>query len=307
MSMHIVCLVGATGAGKTASALYLARHFDAEVVNFDSRQVYRDVPIVTAQPSPAEQAVCPHHLYGYLCSDVPVQAGSFVETVRDRIADITARGKLPLLVGGTGLYLKTLIQGIAPIPEIPQEIRERIETMCVSMGSSVLYQRLEGEDPEYAARIHPHDRQRICRALEVLEGTGHPLSWWHRQPDRQPAVKVRSLKLGVRVDMQELKPLLAKRIRIMLELGAVQEMRNAYAVCPDRRAPAFTGIGCPELLAHLLDHVDLEETKRVWLQKTRAYAKRQTTWFKRDQEITWFAPDAFKEMEKRVRTWKERL
>ncbi len=306
MSMNIVCLVGATGAGKTASALYLARHFDAEVINFDSRQVYRDIPIVTAQPSPAEQSVCPHHLYGYLASDVPVQAGGFVETVRSRIADITARGKLPLLVGGTGLYLKTLIQGIAPIPEIPGGVRERIESLCLTQGSAVLHKRLQGEDPEYAARIHPHDRQRICRALEVVEGTGHPLSWWHRQPDCQ-SMKVRPLKLGIQIDMQELKPLLAKRIQAMLEFGAVQEMRSAYAACPDRSAPAFTGIGCPELLGHLLDHADLEETTRTWLQKTRAYAKRQTTWFKRDQEIHWFPPDAFKEIKKRVRTWKDRL
>jgi tRNA dimethylallyltransferase len=113
MSMDIVCLVGATGAGKTASSLHLCRCFHGEVVNFDSRQVYRDIPLVTAQPSAREQAVCPHHLYGYLASDIPVQAGRFVETVRRTLEEITARGNLPVLVGGTGLYLKTLIQGIA--------------------------------------------------------------------------------------------------------------------------------------------------------------------------------------------------
>jgi tRNA dimethylallyltransferase len=306
MSMDIVCLVGATGAGKTAAALHLASCFDGEVVNFDSRQVYRDIPLVTAQPSPEEQAVCPHHLYGYLASDIPVQAGSFVDTVRDKVVEITARGKLPLLVGGTGLYLKTLIQGIAPIPSVPREVRERVEALCTTKGSPALHSLLRRKDPVYASKIHPNDRQRICRALEVLEGAGHSLTWWHEQPLSCP-MQLRPLKLGIRVDLQELKPLLERRIAIMLERGAVQEMRDAYARCPDRHAPAFTGIGCPELLEHILDRVDIEETRSVWLQKTRAYAKRQTTWFKRDQEVIWFAPNAFKEMETRVRTWKERL
>ena len=300
--MDIVCLVGATGAGKTASSLHLARCFHGEVVNFDSRQVYRDIPIVTAQPSAQEQAVCTHHLYGYLASHIPVQAGRFVETVGTTLKDITSRGKLPVLVGGTGLYLKTLIQGIAPIPDIPEDVRKGIESLCAIKGSPTLYRRLEREDPVYAAKIHPNDKQRICRALEVLEGTGKPLSWWHQQPEHQP-LNIRALKLGIGVDLQELKPLLARRIESMLELGAITEMRTAYAACPHRDAPAFTGIGCPELLAHILDGLDLDEAKRLWLQNTRAYAKRQITWFKRDPEIAWFAPHDLKEMEERVRTW----
>lgn len=304
MSTDIVCLAGATGAGKTASALHLARCFNGEVVNFDSRQVYRDIPIVTAQPSAEEQSVCPHHLYGYLASDIPVQAGRFVDTVREVLGDITARGRLPLLVGGTGLYLKTLIQGIAPIPEIAPDVRERIVQACVSQGSPVLYRQLEEKDPVYAAKIHPNDKQRICRALEVLEGTGRPLSWWHEQPDHNP-MEIRALKFGIQVDLEALRPLLARRIDSMLELGAVREMRDAYAACSDRNAPAFTGIGCPELLAHLLDGVGLEETRAAWLQNTRSYAKRQITWFKRERDIHWFAPDDLKGMEERVRAWRE--
>lgn len=305
MSMDIVCLVGATGAGKTASSLHLCRCFHGEVVNFDSRQVYRDIPLVTAQPSAREQAVCPHHLYGYLASDIPVQAGRFVETVRRTLEEITARGNLPVLVGGTGLYLKTLIQGIAPIPPIAGEVRQRIESLCAQLGSPALHHRLERQDPAYAAKIHPNDRQRICRALEVLEGTGRPLSWWHQQPRYQP-LDIRALKVGIGVDLQDLRPLLARRIEIMLELGAVREMQEAYDACPDRNAPAFTGIGCPELLAHILDGLDLAEAKSLWLQNTRAYAKRQITWFKRDREINWFAPHDLKEMEERVRAWKGR-
>ncbi len=304
MSLAVVCLVGPTGAGKTAAALHLARCLRGEVVNFDSRQVYRDIPVITAQPDAQEQALCPHHLYGYLASDIPVQAGRFVETVRNTLEEITARGSLPLLVGGTGLYLQTLIQGIAPIPAIAPKVREGILTECATKGSPALYERLKEADPWYAAKIHPNDKQRICRALEVLEDTGKPLSWWHTQPGEQFG-RIQALKLGMRMELATCKPRLARRIDAMLLCGAVQEMEDAYAVCPDRNAPAFTGIGCPELLGHILDNVGMDQTKQAWLQHTRAYAKRQITWFKRDTAIYWFAPDDVQGMEDAVRAWLE--
>ncbi|WP_462324373.1 tRNA (adenosine(37)-N6)-dimethylallyltransferase MiaA [Desulfoplanes sp.] len=301
-TVRAVSLAGATGTGKTAAALYLARHLNAEVVNFDSRQVYRDIPLITAQPSPEEQSVCPHHLYGYLDLDIPVQAGTFIAGVKEVLHGIAERGKLPLLVGGTGLYLKTLVEGIAPIPQIPPGVRRNIERACALEGSAVLHARLTAHDPEYAARIHPNDKQRVTRALEVFEATGKPLSWWHKQPGEK-APDVRVLMLGVHVDLQDLTPRLAKRIDTMLVSGGVQEMARAYALCPDRNAPAFTGIGCPELLGHLLDGVGIEETRATWLHNTRAYAKRQITWFKRIADMHWFAPDGFKEMNERVHAW----
>lgn len=306
MSLAVVCLVGPTGAGKTAAALHLARCFKGEVVNFDSRQVYRDIPVITAQPDAQEQAVCPHHLYGYLASDIPVQAGRFVETVRNNLEEITARGSLPLLVGGTGLYLQTLIQGIAPIPDIPPKVREGILTECASKGSPALYERLKEADPRYAAKIHPNDKQRICRALEVLEDTGKPLSWWHTQQGEQPD-SIQALKLGMRMELATCKPRLARRIQAMLDNGAIKEMEDAFTVCPDRNAPAFTGIGCPELLGHLLDGTSLDAAQGAWLQNTRAYAKRQITWFKRDNDIHWFAPDDVQGMEDAVRAWRDEV
>jgi tRNA dimethylallyltransferase len=306
MTVHVLCLAGATGTGKTEAALHLARRFNGAVVNFDSRQVYRDIPLITAQPSPEEQAVCPHHLYGFLASHIPVRAGSFVEMVQGVVSDLAGEGRLPILVGGTGLYLQTLLEGLAPIPLIDPQVRERIEEECASLGSCVLYQRLLRNDPVYAAKIHPNDRQRISRALEVFEGTGRPLSWWHDQPGEKK-MDIQALQLGIRVDLHDLEPRLNQRIHAMLAGGAVEEMRAAYALCPHRMAPAFTGIGCPELLGHLLDQVPLEETTAVWLHNTRAYAKRQITWFKRNKHMYWFPPGACEEMDTRVEEWRHDL
>lgn len=306
MTVHVLCLAGATGTGKTAAALHLARRFNGAVVNFDSRQVYRDIPLITAQPSAEEQSVCAHHLYGFLASDIPVRAGSFVEMVQDVVAELAEEGKLPILVGGTGLYLQTLLEGLAPIPRIAPEIREGIEKECAAKGSFALHERLLRDDPVYAAKIHPNDRQRISRALEVFEGTGRPLSWWHAQPGEKK-MDIQALQLGIWVDLNDLEPRLGQRIEVMLELGAVDEMQTAYTLCPHRMAPAFSGIGCPELLRHLLDQVSLEETKADWLHNTRAYAKRQITWFKRNKNMHWFVPGVFEEMDKRVEEWRNDL
>ncbi len=302
MTVHVITLAGATGTGKTAASLHLARRFTGAVVNFDSRQVYADLPLITAQPSSEEQAVCPHHLYGFLPSHIPVRAGSFVDKVQETAAGLVKESLLPLLVGGTGLYLKTLLEGLAPVPGVSREIRARIEKECDAVGSPVLYERLVRGDPAYAARIHPNDRQRISRALEVLEGTGRPLSWWHALPGEKKR-DISALQMGIWTDLKDLEPRLGQRIDVMLEQGAVEEMRAAYARCPDRKAPAFTGIGCPELLAHILDGVSLEETRAAWLHHTRAYAKRQITWFKRSREMHWFAPGDFESMDRCVEAW----
>jgi tRNA dimethylallyltransferase len=144
-------------------------------------------------------------------------------------------------------------------------------------------------DPDYAAKIHPNDPQRICRALEVFTATGQTLTWWHGRTCRPAGLRV--LKIGLSADLVSLKPRLARRIDLMLEAGAQDEVRQAYAGCPDRFAPGFSGIGCPELLAVMLDGVSLDQARRDWLRSTRAYAKRQLTWFNKDSEIFWHHPE----------------
>ena len=286
--MRLLCLVGATGTGKTAAALALARALGGGVVNFDSRQVYAGLSVVTAQPTAEERAVCPHALYGYLPLDIPVRAGAFAGEIMAQARSYLDQGLTPILVGGTGLYLKSLLDGLAPIPDIDPAVREEVVEECQAHGSQVLHGRLQLIDPEYAAKIHPNDPQRICRALEVFAATGRTLTWWHGQTRRPSGLRV--LKIGIAADLTSLTPRLARRIDLMLEAGAQEEVRLAYEGCPDRSAPGFSGIGCPELLAVLLDGVDLERARQEWLRSTRAYAKRQLTWFKRDGEIFWHDP-----------------
>jgi len=287
--LRLLCLVGATGTGKTAAALALATALGGGVVNFDSRQVYSGLGVVTAQPTAAERAVCPHALYGYLPPGIPVRAGAFAGEIMTQARAYRDQGLAPILVGGTGLYLKSLIDGLAPIPDIDPAIREDVVSQCRIHGSQVLHGRLQLVDPEYAAKIHPNDPQRICRALEVFTATGRTLTWWHGQTRRPAGLRV--LKIGIAADLASLTPRLARRIDLMLEAGALEEVRLAYEGCPDRSAPGFSGIGCPELLTVLLDGANLAQARQDWLRSTRAYAKRQLTWFKRDGEIFWHDPE----------------
>jgi tRNA dimethylallyltransferase len=286
--LDLVCLVGATGTGKTAAALALARALGGGVINFDSRQVYAGLAVVTAQPTAEEQAVCPHALYGYLPLDTPVRAGAFAGEILARAREYRRGGLVPILVGGTGLYLKSLVDGLAPIPDIDPAVREAVVRECEALGSQVLHARLREVDPEYASRIHPNDPQRICRALEVFRATGSNLTWWHGQTRRPTGI--RALKIGLRADLASLTPRLDRRIGLMLDAGAPEEVRRAYEGCPDRNAPGFSGIGCPELLKVILDGLGMDEARLEWLRNTRAYAKRQLTWFNRDDGVVWHDP-----------------
>ncbi len=284
----VVCIVGPTGTGKTAAALGLAERFGGGVINYDSRQVYRGVPLVTAQPTSEEQTQCPHWLYGFMEPVQAIDAGLFSHLAESAIGEAVQRGLLPLLVGGTGLYLDALLYGLAAIPDVPSMIRQSIQARYDTMGGEALHAELQTIDPQYAAKIHPNDRQRITRALEVFETTGRVLSSWHAEQNPQP--RFNHLKIGLHMDLDELTPRLALRIDMMLKGGAVAEMKAAYQKTPMPNAPGWTGIGCMELIEYIRDRMTLEQAKSLWLRRTRAYAKRQLTWFKRDPEIHWFDP-----------------
>lgn len=283
----VVCILGPTGAGKTATSLGMAERFPSRIINFDSRQVYKDFPIITAQPSLEERAVCPHELYGFMQTTETITVAAFVELAHEKIEQ--AAKELPILVGGTGLYLRALTSGLAPIPDIPEEVRTRVRKRVEEEGSAALFKELERVDPEYAKRTHPNNKQRNSRAIEVYEGTGKNFTWWHNR--EVPASPYRFLKVGIKVDLDTLTPLLNRRIDQMIASGAIDEARRAWKICPDENTPGWTGIGCSELLAYIKGDLDLDEARLLWAKNTRAYAKRQLTWFNREKDIHWFSPD----------------
>lgn len=302
----LVCLMGPTGAGKTAAALALAGRFPLSVINADSRQVYRDFPIITAQPSAEEASVCPHLLYGYLDTAAKLGAGLFARTAGAAAVEEHAKARQPVLVGGTGLYFKALVDGMAEIPPIPKAVSRYWQERCTAEGSAALYRVLQERDPAYADKIHPNDRQRITRALEVAEATGKTFSAWHAQGKAPPA-RFAACKIGIGMSLEELTPLLARRIEIMLERGALEEARAAMRKSPDPTQPGWSGIGCAEVYQYLDGKLSIDECKQIWLKNTRAYAKRQLTWFRADPEIAWFRPEEGTAILARVEEFLERF
>jgi len=288
MNMPLLCVVGPTGAGKTGAGIALAKALGGEVVNFDSRQIYADFPIITAQPSAGERAECPHRLYGFLPTAEAMTAAAYAELALAEIARVQGRGALPVLVGGTGMYLRWLLTPMAPIPDVPENIRSQVREDCERRGPQALHDDLAVMDPELASRLHPNDRQRIMRGVEVALASGKPLTQW--QALTPPPRPFRVLKFGVGLSLDALTPFLLRRIESMLDAGALDEARAAMERNADPAAPGWSGIGCAEVLAHLRGELELEQCKRQWAANTRAYAKRQLTWFRADAEVNWFGP-----------------
>ncbi len=283
--LSAICLAGPTGAGKTAAALALAHKLNGEVINTDSRQTYKDFPIITAQPSEAEYTVCTHHLYAFMPTEEKLSAGRWAERAVACVRDVLARGKVPLLVGGTGLYFRTVLEGMANIPPVPEHISAHFVARLQVEGREALHEELKHKDPVAAARIHPHDSQRIARALEVLAATGKTLSYWHTQNAPPP---LRALYMGIHTALEQLTPRLNMRIEHMLKSGALDEANAAYARCADGNAPAWSGIGCAELHAYMSGTISFDEAVLCWQKNTRAYAKRQLTWFRAVKHLRWF-------------------
>lgn len=288
-ALPVICLAGPTGSGKTAAALAVAEALGGEVINADSRQVYADFPRITAQPSAEELAHCLHHLYGFLPTAQKISAGQWTALAQDAARQILSRGKIPLLVGGTGLYFQTLLHGTADIPQVDPALTTALTARLEELGPQAMHAELTRVDPDYAARIHPNDRQRIVRALEVHEATGRPFTWWHKYAMSRPPCSGPLLVLDA--PLHWLEPRLARRLDMMIAFGAMDEAAQALKSCDDDNAPGWTGIGCAEALAFLRGRLSLDACRDLWLRNTRAYAKRQLTWFRARPEAVWLPPD----------------
>ena len=291
---RVAALVGATATGKTAVALALAAGLRAEIVNADSLQVYRELDIGTAKPSAEERAQVPHHLIDVADPPESYDAARYCREGRAVLDDLTRRGVPPLVVGGTGLYLKALLRGLFAEGEAAPGVRERVRQELASLGLPVLYARLIHLDPATASRLHPHDTYRIVRALEVIAATGRPMSEFiaaHRFQDAPYAV----LNLGLKLDREELYRRIELRVELMLEAGWLDEVEGLLRRYPPTLKP-LQALGYRHLINYLTGRWSWDEALTLLARDTRRYAKRQFTWFGSDPSVRWFHPDQVEEM-----------
>ena len=282
-----ITIVGPTAVGKTAVSIALAKRMHTEIISADSRQIYRYMDIGTAKPTPEEQAAVRHHLIDLIDPDEVFSAGAYVREVQKVLAGWQEEDPPPLIAGGAGLYIRALTGGLFEAPEIPEEVRERIRSDMEEVATNILHDRLSKVDPEAAARIHPNDRQRIGRALEIYEATGTPLTTWHQtaSPD-PPPMNIRMI--GLQRDRAELYARTDARVDSMLEMGLINEVRRLLDMGYTADTVALKTFGYAEIVAHLQGDLSLEEAIAQIKQQTRRYAKRQMTWFRHAGPITWF-------------------
>jgi tRNA dimethylallyltransferase len=284
-----VLIAGPTASGKSALALALAEKLGGTVINADSMQVYSHLRIITARPSPEEEARAPHRLYGTVDESENYSVGRWVADVGEVLTAIAAEGRIPIVVGGTGLYFKALTSGLAAVPPIPAEVRAQVRARVDTEGVSALYAELMARDPETAHRLMPLDRVRICRALEVILATGRSLSQWHQEGGMAPLLDpARAAKIFLTCERTELVARIDKRFSAMLEAGALDEVRALAARQLDPLLPAMKAHGVPWLIRHLGGEISLDEAAEGGRMDTRRYAKRQVTWF-RGQMTDWTA------------------
>lgn len=281
--LPVLVIGGPTASGKSAFAAALAEQLGGEVINADSMQVYRGLPILTAQPDGATQAKVAHRLYGVIELDERCSAGRWRTMAVAAIAAARARGKVPIVVGGTGLYLRGLMTGLAEIPDIPPALRASLAARLETIGAPAFHGELAARDPEMAARLHPTDRQRLIRAAEVIEATGRSLADWQREttPTLAGEAPLRFIRVLVAPPRDTLYAACDSRFLAMMERGALAEAQAMAQRGLDPALPGMKALGLPALLGHLRGEMALDEAIRQAQSATRHYAKRQTTWFNR--------------------------
>lgn len=295
-----IAIMGPTASGKTAFALECAQRFGGEIVSVDSALVYRGLDIGAAKPSDEERAAAPHHLIDVREPWQPYSAADFAHDARVAVDDILARGRLPILAGGTGLYFRALLHGLSPMPPADPAVRARLEAEAADRGWAAMHAELTRIDPDAAARIHATDPQRIQRALEVYRISGRPISAWRREA-ASGAVRFpcRVLKLALAPrDRAVLHARIERRFDAMLDLGFLDEVRALRAL-PELRAhpapldlPALRAVGYRQAWEHLDGLVDAREFRDRAIFATRQLAKRQFTWLRGDLALRWFDPQA---------------
>jgi tRNA dimethylallyltransferase len=283
----LALIAGPTASGKSALALRLAELSGGTVINADASQLYADLRVLSARPSPEEEARAPHRLFGVADGATPCSAADWAAMAKREIATCHQAGTLPILVGGTGLYIRTLLDGIAPVPDIDETVRAKVRQLSVEEAC----QALGTADPEAAARLRPSDRQRIARALEVVRSTGVPLHQWQQRMEGGIGASVRIAPLILLPPRDWLYARADARFAAMLNQGAVEEVDALVARELDPRLPVMRAIGVREIAAWRAGEIDRDTMLATAATATRQYAKRQYTWFSRQPPADWLRPN----------------
>ena len=284
--LPLILIAGPTGVGKTALSLKLAERLETEIINADSMQVYRHMDIGTAKATADERRRVPHHLLDVVEPSQPFDAARYRELALPVVEALHGRGRAPLVAGGTGLYMKALTQGICPAPPVDPAVRDQLMREATERGLSALHEELCRVDPELGARLHPNDRQRILRAIEVFRVSGKPLSRWqeaHRFKERLfPTIKIFLTR-----NREEVYARIDRRVLAMMEEGFLEEVSSLLAMGFGPELKPMQSLGYRQLVRHLRGELSIEAAVEEIQRETRRYAKRQMTWFRADPEFRW--------------------
>ena len=302
----LVVVLGPTASGKTALSLALAERFHGEIVNCDSVAMYREFDLGTAKPTSSERAQAPHHLLDCVTPTSHITAGEYARQARQVLEEIKARGHLPILVGGTGLYLRALLEGLFPGPQRSEELRRRLRELAATRGSNYLHRILRRLDRAAAEKIHANDTPKVIRAIEICLASRQKMTelWQH---GREPLLGFRVLRLGLNPDRKELYDRINRRAQRMFEAGLVEEARRLREKYGDAAGP-LSSLGYKQAVQLLRGELTHEEALQAAQQAHRNYAKRQMTWFRREPEVDWlrgFGDDV--QIQESAATWVSRF
>jgi tRNA dimethylallyltransferase len=290
MKYDAVLIAGPTASGKSAAALALAEHINGAVINADSMQVYRQAPILTAQPDPAARAKAPHLLYGHVEAGENYSVGRYAQDARGALEEARALGRVPVFAGGTGLYFTALTQGLSEIPPVPAALRSAARALLAEIGVEALHARLAACDPQTASVLRPSDPQRVLRAYEVFQATGRPLTEWQRAPGAPVLENLRLARFVLDPPRPQLRAQIAERFTRMIGEGGVEEAMTLDGLDP--ALPAAKLLGLRPLIALGQGKLSREEAISEAVTATRQFAKRQMTWFRsRMADYVWYQPD----------------
>jgi tRNA dimethylallyltransferase len=291
----VIVICGPTGIGKTAVGIRLSEKFGGEIIGADSMQIYRYMDIGTAKPTTEEQRRIVHHMIDIVDPAEDFDAAQFAKMARDKVRQCHQSGLTPFVVGGTGLYIKALLQGLFHSNPVDPVIRERLLKEASENGSRSLHDRLKQVDPDAAERLHPNDAYRIIRALETIESSGRSISA-HQQDHRFEDEPFNALKIGLQMDRQALYDRIDRRVDLMIEAGLVDEVKKLLELGYSADLKSMQSIGYRHMADYIQGQLTWDEAVRTLKRDTRRFAKRQFTWFGADRQIQWYEPDQVKDI-----------